>query len=95
MSWWSNQTDNTQGGILGAIGGGLSGLFGYKGTKDTNIASAQQAQNQMDFQERMSNTAIQRRMADLKKAALIQSSLENLMLHPQLDNKHQFKIKHK
>ena len=70
MSWWSDQTDNTQGGLLGAIGGGISGLFGYKGTKATNIASAQQAQNQMDYQERMSNTAIQRRMADLKAGGL-------------------------
>jgi hypothetical protein len=52
------------------LGSALGGLFGYKGTKETNIASAQQAQNQMDFQERMSNTAIQRRMADLKKGGL-------------------------
>ena len=53
-----------------AIGGALGGLFGYKGQKDTNVASAQQAQKQMAFQERMSNTAVQRRMADLKKAGI-------------------------
>jgi hypothetical protein len=52
------------------IGTALGGWFGYKGTKDQNIASAMQAQNQMDFQERMSNTAIQRRMADLRKGGL-------------------------
>ena len=52
------------------LGGLAIGAFGYKGTKDQNVASAQQAQNQMDFQERMSNTAVQRRMADLKKGGL-------------------------
>ena len=53
-----------------ALGGFASGLFGYKGTKEQNVASAMQAQKQMDFQERMSNTAIQRRMADLRKGGL-------------------------
>jgi hypothetical protein len=55
---------------LYGIGSAIGGLFGYKGQKDTNVASAAQAQNQMDFQERMSNSAVQRRMADLKKAGL-------------------------
>ena len=40
----------------------LGGFLGYKATQDTNVASAQQAQKQMDFQERMSNTAVRRRM---------------------------------
>ena len=57
-------------GWLTGIGSALSGWFGYKGTKDQNVASAQQAQKQMDFQERMSSTAIQRRMADLKAGGL-------------------------
>ena len=58
------------GDLFTGIGSAIGGLFGYKGQKETNIASAQQAQNQMDFQERMSNTAIQRRMADLRKGGL-------------------------
>jgi hypothetical protein len=59
----------------------LGGLLGYKATKDTNVASAQQAQQQMafqkastqkqmDFQKEMSNTAVQRRMRDLRKAGI-------------------------
>ena len=52
------------------IGSAIGGIFGYKGQKDTNVASAQQAQKQMDFQKEMSNTAVQRRMADLKKAGI-------------------------
>ena len=56
--------------MWGGIGSAIGGLFGYKGQKDTNVASAQQAQKQMDFQRDMSNTAVQRRMADLRKAGL-------------------------
>ena len=52
------------------LGTAIGGLFGYKGAKKQNIASAQQAQQQMDFQREMSNTAVQRRMADLKKAGI-------------------------
>jgi hypothetical protein len=58
------------GSLLGMAGSAIGGVFGYKGQKDTNVASAQQAQKQMDFQREMSNTAVQRRMADLKAAGI-------------------------
>ncbi|QXP08136.1 MAG: DNA pilot protein [Arizlama microvirus] len=38
--------------------------------RETNTANAQQAQAQMAFQERMSNTAYQRAMSDMKSAGL-------------------------
>ena len=56
--------------LIGAGASAIGGMFGYKGQKDTNVASAQQAQKQMDFQRDMSNTAVQRRMAELKKAGI-------------------------
>lgn len=38
--------------------------------QQNNLWSAEQAQKQMDFQERMSNTSIQRAMADMKAAGI-------------------------
>jgi len=60
------------GGAPGASIGGSAGaaLSGYYSQEDTNEANSAQAQRQMDFQERMSNTSWQRGMKDMRKAGL-------------------------
>ena len=62
------------GSILGSAGGivgsAVGGLLGLSGTQDTNRASAKQARINREFQERMSNTAVQRRMQDMKAAGI-------------------------
>lgn len=47
-----------------------SGLLNYYGQKQTNAASAQQAQRQMDFQASQTGTSYQRGVADMKAAGL-------------------------
>lgn len=49
-----------------AVGGGM----GLVGSVLTNRANQAMAEQQMDFQERMSNTAYQRAMADMKAAGI-------------------------
>jgi hypothetical protein len=51
-----------------AIGG--AALLGYQGARETNVASAQAANAQIEFQREMSNTAFQRQVADLKAAGI-------------------------
>ncbi len=54
-------------GAAGALGAGALGLMGQKESRD---AQERQAQKQMDFQERMSSTAYQRSMEDMRAAGL-------------------------
>ncbi len=57
--------------LLSNVAGPLiGGLFSKKGGEDRNKAASAQAQRQMDFQERMSNTAHQREVKDLRAAGL-------------------------
>lgn len=66
----SSVGDVAKTGFSSLVGGLVGGVGSYLGQQSTNQANAQQAKDQMAFQERMRETSYQTAVEDMKKAGL-------------------------
>jgi len=69
-SFLGSPAGSTLGNIISPIAGIAGSVLGYAGQTQANQMGADSVSDQMAFQERMSNTAYQRAMADMKAAGL-------------------------